>query len=266
MSIPLSRSLRRIAFGCAVLLAGCGSEPETLASFGKATPPHFGDRKPAQFADPSPAQFPVHGIDVARFQESIDWIAARSNGVNFAFIKATEGGDRRDVMFDDHWGGAAAAGVARGAYHFYYFCTSPEDQARWFIANVPKVRGDLPPVLDMEWNPFSPTCAHRRPPADVVQDEMRRWLTIVTEHYGKRPIIYTTPRFYRENELAAFDGYDFWLRSTAKTPGEIYSGKPWRFWQYSATGIVPGAKGDIDLNAFSGSVNEWQTWLAQRRQ
>ena len=55
----------------------------------------------------------------------------------------------------------------------------------------------LPPVLDMEWNPFSPTCAHRRPEASVVQDEMRRWLRIVEAHYGQKPIIYTTPRFMR---------------------------------------------------------------------
>lgn len=265
MSITSILSPRRLALGLAVLLAGCAAGPDPVPRLGSVTPPLFGDRNPAQFAEPTPARYAVHGIDVARFQDSIDWVAAREAGVNFAFIKATEGGDRRDVMFDDHWNGALSAGVARGAYHFYYFCTSPEDQARWFIANVPKTPGDLPPVLDMEWNPFSPTCAHRRPPADVVQDEMRRFLTLVTAHYGQRPIIYTTPKFYRENELSAFEGYEFWLRSTAKTPEQVYTGKPWRFWQYSSTGIVPGAGGDIDLNAFSGSADDWVIWLTQRR-
>ncbi|MFD2739777.1 GH25 family lysozyme [Sulfitobacter aestuarii] len=257
---------RRFALLLASLtLAACAASP-TAVPVGHVTAAKFGDSKPVDWTGHAPHRFAVHGIDVARFQQSIDWPQARAHGVNFAFIKATEGGDRRDIMFDDHWEGAGRAGVARGAYHFYYFCTSPEDQARWFIRNVPRGSGDLPPVLDMEWNPLSPTCAHRRPPGNVVRDEMRRFLRLVSNHYGQRPIIYTTPKFYRENELDRFDGYDFWLRSTARTPAEVYPGQNWTFWQYTATGKVPGAVGAIDLNTFYGSHGDWAEWLARRRQ
>ena len=154
--------------------------------------------------------------------------------------------------------------MARGAYHFYYFCTTPEVQARWFIRNVPKTKGMLPPVLNMEWNPFSPTCAHRRPEASVVQDEMRRWLRIVEAHYGQKPIIYTTPRFYEEYKLARFKGYEYWLRTTAKTPRQAYPGQSWRFWQYSMTGLIDGIEGEVDLNPFNGNRAEWTAWLAAR--
>ncbi len=156
--------------------------------------------------------------------------------------------------------------MVRGAYHFYYFCTTPEVQAQWFIQNVPRSRGALPPVLDMEWNPFSPTCAKVRPPAAEVQRQMRVWLRIVEAHYGQRPIIYTTPRFYEENNLKSFRGYEYWLRTTAKTPREAFPGQSWKFWQYSATGIIPGIKGDVDLNTFSGSREAWNAWLARRAQ
>ena len=122
----------------------------------------------------------------------------------------------------------------------------------------------LPPVLDMEWNPFSPTCATVRPPAREVQDQMRRWLRLVEAHYGQRPIIYTTPRFYKENNLSRFDGYEFWLRTTAKTPAEAYPGERWTFWQYSSTGIIDGIKGEVDLNVFSGSRADWNAWVAAR--
>jgi lysozyme len=154
--------------------------------------------------------------------------------------------------------------VARGAYHFFYFCTSPEVQARWFIRNVPRTKGMMPPVLDMEWNAFSPTCAHRRPDAATVQDEMRRWLRIVEAHYGQRPIIYTTPGFYEDADLGSFKGYEYWLRTTAKTPREAFPGQSWRFWQYSATGLIDGIAGKVDLNAFSGSPADWSAWLAGR--
>lgn len=256
----------RLALTLCLALAACGAS--TPASAPPAPPgvlfaTDFGDNDPVAFQGQRPARFPVHGIDAARFQTSIDWNTARRSGVNFAFIKATEGGDLLDPAFAGHWRGAANAGVARGAYHFYYFCTAPEVQARWFIKNVP--RGNmLPPVLDMEWNPFSPTCATVRPPAAQVQDQMRRWLRIVEAHYGQRPIIYTTPRFFKENRLAEFKGYEYWLRTTAKTPREAYPGQAWRFWQYSATGVIEGIKGEVDLNAFSGSRADWQAWVAAR--
>ena len=257
--------LRRALILSLLALAACGNpDSPPSAAPGVLFPAAFGDSDPVSFKGRTPAAYPVHGIDVARFQNDIDWNTARRAGVNFAFIKATEGGDLKDINFDSHWQGAGQAAVKRGAYHFYYFCTPPEDQARWFIRNVPKTGGMLPPVLDMEWNPFSPTCAHVRPPAADVRDQMRRWLRVVEAHYGQRPIIYTTPKFYRENDLGRFRGYDFWLRTTAKTPAETYPGQTWRFWQYSATGIVPGIDGDVDLNAFSGSRADWQNWVATR--
>ncbi len=246
------------------ILAACSSGGGKVIPVGEAVAPNFRDADPVDFKGQQPSRYPVHGIDAARFQKSVNWKKARRNGVNFAFIKATEGGDLLDSAFKQHWRGAGQAGVARGAYHFYYFCTAPEVQARWFIRNVPKTKGMLPPVLDMEWNPFSPTCAHRRPPANVVKDEMRRWLKIVEAHYGQRAIIYTTPRFYKENDLANFRGPEFWLRTTAKTPREAYPGQSWRFWQYSSTGLIDGIQGEVDLNAFAGSRAEWNAWLAAR--
>ncbi|MFZ1480635.1 MAG: GH25 family lysozyme, partial [Paracoccaceae bacterium] len=81
------------------------------------TSPNFADAKPVDgWNGKPPAAYAVHGIDVAKYQTGIDWATARANGVNFAFIKATEGGDRVDEMFRDHWRGAGRAGVARGAY------------------------------------------------------------------------------------------------------------------------------------------------------
>lgn len=245
-------------------LAACGGGGQPPAPPGVLFAPNFRDADPVDFSAPKPSSFAVHGIDAARFQTSIDWNKARANGVNFAFLKATEGGDLLDAKFKDHWRSAGRAGVARGAYHFYYFCTTPEVQARWFIRNVPRSKGALPPVLDMEWNAFSPTCAKVRPPAAEVQRQMRIWLRIVEAHYGQRPIIYTTPGFYEDAGLANFKGYEYWLRTTAKTPREAFPGQRWRFWQYSATGLIDGIAGEVDLNAFNGSRADWKAWVAQR--
>lgn len=92
---------------------------------------------------------------------------------------------------------------------------------------------------------------------------MRQFLGIVKAHYGKTPIIYTTVDFYRENDLEKINGYTFWLGSVADHPSKVYPGQRWGFWQYSGTGRVPGAPGDIDLNAFHGSQEVWKTWKAR---
>jgi lysozyme len=81
-------------------------------------------------------------------------------------------------------------------------------------------------------------------------------------HYGKRPIIYTTVDFHRDNLVGHFEGYHFWLRSVANHPENIYPARKWAFWQYTSTGVVPGISGNTDINVFAGSAKNWNKWVA----
>ena len=238
---------------------------QTQAEAGTPAAVRFDDNKPVNWSGRAPNRYAVHGIDVARFQGEIDWRKARRAGVSFVFMKATEGGDLLDPLFKEHWRGAKRAGIPRGAYHFYYFCTPPEVQARWFIRNVPRNKGTLPPVLDMEWNPFSPTCAKVRPPGKEVRRQMKVFMDMVERRYGQRPIIYTTPQFYKDAGLHNLKNEEFWLRSTAKTPDQAFPGQKWSFWQYSGTGVIDGIGKEVDLNVFAGNAGNWAAWLKARR-
>lgn len=268
------RILAALTLSLALAACGGGPSPEpTLSTTAGAIanpaqfrviPPNFSDADPASFGPRGPEDHQVHGIDVARFQTAIDWRQARANGVNFAFIKATEGGDLVDPMFRANWRGAGRAGVPRGAYHFFYHCRPAAEQAAFFIRNVPRNPGALPPVLDMEWTPFSPTCTIRRP-ADVLRSEAKIFLDIVERHYGQRPIIYSTVDFYQENEMWRVGNYPFWLRAVAAHPDEVYGGRHWTFWQYTSTGLIPGIAGEVDINVFDGSASDWAAWLAANR-
>lgn len=257
-----------LLFTVVAALTACTSvTDEVLDIRPDITNPRFADRDPHDWTALSgfrkPWDYPVHGIDVSKYQGEINWPQARASGVSFAFLKATEGGDRVDSRFEEYWEQSRWAKIPRGAYHFYYFCTPAAKQAAWFIRHVPKERGALPPVLDMEWNHKSPSCKFRpEPPA--VRRQMTVFLNMLTRHYGQKPVIYTTVDFYRENGLAAFRDHDFWLRSVADHPGNIYPGQKWTFWQYSGTGKVPGITGDVDLNVFSSSPKDWQRWLKAR--
>jgi lysozyme len=218
----------------------------------------FRDAKPINFGKSSPKQLAVHGVDVSRWQGRIDWEKLQAQGANFVYIKATDGGDHLDPMFRQNWRTAGQAGLKRGAYHFFYWCRTAGEQADWFIRNVPRVDGALPPVIDVEWNGES-RCK-RRPSRQKVLEKMQVFMDKLEAHYGQRPIIYTAPDFYRDNLRGAFLDYPFWLRAVAQHPSKVYPGRKWVFWQYSGSGLSHGVRGRIDLNVFHGSESQWRAW------
>ena len=99
----------------------------------------------------NPDQWEVFGVDVSSYQGEVDWSALASQGVDFAFIKATEGSLLQDRQFAANWAGAAAAGVRAGAYHFLSYDSPGDTQADNFISAVPVTEGALPPVVDIEF-------------------------------------------------------------------------------------------------------------------
>jgi lysozyme len=206
---------------------------------------------------------PVQGIDVAKYQGDIDWERVRRAGIRFAYMKVSEGGDHVDNRFYENWEAADRAGIARGVYHFMYWCRTASEQAVWFSHAVPQDGSQLPPVLDLEWNNHSKTCPKRISREDALA-KIRKMLEVMEYHTGKRPIIYTDINFHRDVLEGEFRDYEFWLRSVAAEPHKRYRERPWTFWQYTATGRVPGIGGDVDRNVFNGSGRDWERWL--RRQ
>ncbi|RDJ11179.1 glycoside hydrolase family 25 protein [Rhizobium grahamii] len=257
--------MRRLLFcvlPLAIMLAGCTSSGYDYLETASVKPKtRFKDTDPQDFGAKHPEQQPIHGIDVSKWQGNIDWQTVKGSGVAFAFIKATEGKDRIDPRFNEYWQRARAVGIPHAPYHFYYFCSTPDEQADWFIRNVPKEAMRLPPVLDAEWNAESKTCRLRPDPA-TVRAQLQRFMDRLEAYYGKRPIIYTSVDFHRDNLVGYFQDYHFWVRSTAKHPEVTYADRRWAFWQYTSTGVIPGIKGPTDINVFAGSTQNWHNWVA----
>ena len=88
-----------------------------------------------------PMHYGIHGIDVSRHNDRIDWSRVRrveADGVRlqFVFIKATEGATMADKNFDKNWKEARRIALHRGAYHFYHPTRDPLKQANNFISHV----------------------------------------------------------------------------------------------------------------------------------
>jgi lysozyme len=252
-------AFRKAAAAAFVLLAAvaCAAEDHSWRYSQKSdAKPHAGVATAHRHA--------IHGIDISKWQGAIDWRAVRAAGTRFVFLKATEGGDHEDSRFRENWAGARAAGIPTGAYHFVYWCRPAHEQAQWFVQHIPQTNDalTLPPVLDVEWNGHSRTCP-RKVSREAAIEKMRLMLRELEQHTGRRPIIYTDIPFHKDviEGTSEFEGYPFWIRSTAARPEERYANRRWEFWQYTTTGRVPGIRGDVDRNAFYGSEQEFQAWL-----
>jgi lysozyme len=203
---------------------------------------------------PSRGSYPVRGVDVSHHQGAVDWAAVRAAGIHFAFIKASEGADHRDREFERNWSGARSAGVARGAYHFFTFCTPGEAQAAHFIATLGGSFGELPPVADVE---FSGNC-RKWESIEGIREELRAFLARIETAAGVRPLLYFTRDAHERILDGHFDAYPVWPRSVVLAPSRARFGA-WLFWQFADNGRVPGVGTLVDLNVFRGSRGEFES-------
>lgn len=182
----------------------------------------------------------IRGIDVSHFQGNIDWQAVAGDGVRFCFIKATEGVGNVDPMFHRNWNGAKAAGVLRGAYHFFHPNLDAKQQAEHFLSVVTVEEGTLPPALDMEVTDGVDF--------EGLQAGIRTWMETVEASAGRKPVVYTDPSFWQENVKADMSQYPLWLACYASQPEMPPGWRTWTFWQHSDQGKVNGIDGPVDLD------------------
>ncbi len=189
----------------------------------------------------------LSGIDVSKWQAEVDWQQVRQAGASFAFARATYGASEVDPYFAANWRGIKAAGLARGAYHFFVTADDANAQAELFLKTLgPLGAGDLPPVIDVE--------ALSGTGGDLVGG-VQTWLTTVERATGRRPVIYTAPAFWNEYMTDGFGGYTLWVAEygvSAPKPVKGWSG--WTFWQYSQSGSIAGVHGSVDSDYFNGTA------------
>ncbi len=192
--------------------------------------------------------FLIQGVDVSRYQLQVNWPEVAAQGIHFAFVKATEGATHLDTLFHKNWRAIRESGLRRGAYHFYRPQTDAQLQATYFLKQVELKDGDLPPVLDIE-------VLDGTDPRALVND-LHTWVTIVHEHCGVAPILYTNLKFYNRYLAGHFDDYPLWIARYSNEKPVLACGREWQFWQYGNRGTLSGIDGYVDFNVFQG---DWLT-------
>lgn len=204
-----------------------------------------------------PPGYTIHGIDVSRYQRTVNWkeVKDMKDGevkIGFAFIKATEGIGNVDDQFRRNWLKAEEQNICKGAYHFFIAGKSGKKQAGNFIEIVNLKKGDLPPVLDIEQ-------AYGVPPTEL-KKEIEEWLSTVEKQYGIKPVIYTNIDFYKNYLQNDFDDYPIWIAHYLQ-PEKPRIERKWSFWQHNESGRVNGIKTPVDFNVFSGDSLDFNNFL-----
>lgn len=201
------------------------------------------------------------GLDVSHFQRTIEWPAVAPDGMEFVFIKATDGIGCSDPYFMMNWAAAKTTGILRSAYHFFRPLQDPVQQAEAFLRLTGGGAGELPPALDLECSLRKlPDGTHHDEWEDVgPQDRLPRvtaWLQRVQKECGAAPIIYTSHSFWAEKmaNTPALKDHPLWVAHYTEAPAPKLPGgwTQWRFWQFSQSGKVRGIRGKVDLNRFNG--------------
>jgi lysozyme len=183
---------------------------------------------------PSRSSFPQQGVDLSAAQGKIDWIKAHEDGVDFAYILATDGDADRDPLFSENWQASAAAGVRRGPLHHYNLCRLAADQATNFIATVPREAAELPATLDLD---LGNTCT-TLPSRSVVVQEVAAFIRAVEAHTEKPVIVRVSRDFEKEFAVSRAIDRPLWLSSFLLTPS--YGERPWLIWRANGSRAVSG--------------------------
>jgi lysozyme len=178
----------------------------------------------------------VWGIDISHHQKSINWqVLVQKNKPDFIFFKATEGSTHTDTRYREYVKEAREHGILVGAYHFFSYQSPGAQQAKNFIKNAALRKGDLYPVLDVEFKKNMPS-------KTWIVNEIEAFCNEIKKEYGVYPIIYCECDYYNKYLKERFKNYNYWISDLYWEPRCNYI-----FWQYTEAGQVEGI-GKIDNN------------------
>lgn len=208
-----------------------------------------------------PPPYPL-GIDVSNNNGFIDWSQVAASGVQFAIAKITEGTNFRDGWFSSFWPAMKANGLRRGAYHFARPSRNGAiAEANYFVDAFAALGQALEPgdvvALDLE--------------DELAGGDLSAWTLAWCRHVEWRldfkPLVYSSPGYISDHRLQnapELGEFGLWCASWG-VPTPPPAPVPWdlvAIHQYAVgnAGTIPGVSGQIDLNRFNGSIEQFSAY------
>ncbi|WP_299538147.1 glycoside hydrolase family 25 protein [uncultured Streptomyces sp.] len=159
----------------------------------------------------------LRGIDVSAYQPEFD-----TDGVDFVFVKATEGRSYVNPHLGSQVKRARDADCVVGFYHFLWPGNVTE-QVRHFLGKAPEKAGD---VLAVDWEETGDGTRASTSDKDRFLREVKR------QRPGQRVLLYCGRAFWRTHDTSSYAGDGLWIADYVAA-GEPRIEAAWRFHQYT---------------------------------
>ncbi|MCC8120662.1 MAG: glycoside hydrolase family 25 protein [Oscillospiraceae bacterium] len=192
------------------------------------------------------------GVDVSKYQGTIDWDKVAASGVEFAIIRVgyrgyTAGNINLDSQFYANIEGALAAGLKVGVYFFSQAITVDEakEEAQFVLSAIQGYNVTFPVAFD--WERIGTSSARTDNVSRSTLTAMANAFCSTVQAAGYQTSVYFyTDLGYMSYNLADLP-YSFWLCQYSTVPTFYYN---FDMWQYTSTGTVPGISGNVDMNLY----------------
>ncbi len=199
----------------------------------------------------------MNGIDIASYQAGINLTVVPCD---FVIVKATEGTGYMNPDYTRAYDQAKSAGKCLGIYH-YASGGNVQAEADHFLKQVGNRVGEA--ILILDWESYTN-------PAFGVNDHdwVKTWCDYVASKTGVNPIVYVQQSAM--NRLSGIGNYPLWVAQYADMNQTGYQDHPWNegnytcvMRQYSSCGRLNGWDGNLDLNKFYGSREDWNKYAGK---
>ena len=203
------------------------------------------------YFDASGVQQPAtFGIDVSKYQSSIDWNKVKTAGVEFAIIRIGyrgygSGALVQDPKFEEHFTNARNAGLRVGIYCFSQAVNEnearEEAQACVYVLNGRQL--DYPIYFDTE----ASGAGNGRADGLGVEDRTKCAVAFCEEvkALGYKPGVYASTTWFRKRlDMSQLSNYYIWNAHYNVASSPIAC----NMWQGTCTARIPGYGGQIDVN------------------
>lgn len=184
------------------------------------------------------------GIDLSKWNGTINWDQAKKAGVEFAILRegyGKENPSQKDKMFEPNYQGCIANNIPVGVYHYSY-ADSVSDaklEAQFCLKNIKGKNLLYPVVFDIEDKEMLKLSTRLR-------TDICKAFCDTIEDSGYYAMIYCNLNWLNsylyKDEL--INRYDLWLAQWGTDKPSVSCG----MWQYSDLGTIDGIKGNVDLN------------------
>jgi GH25 family lysozyme M1 (1,4-beta-N-acetylmuramidase) len=191
----------------------------------------------------------VFGIDVSKWNGTIDWNAVKNSGVSYVIIRcgyrgSTQGALIEDPTFEKNIKGATAAGLKVGVSFFTQAINEVEavEEASMVLGLIKNYKISYPVFLDVE------SSGGRADGLDsATRTKVIKAFCETIENSGYTAGIYANKSWFEKKmDVTQLTKYKIWLAQYASTPS--YTKSKIDIWQYKSTGKVSGISGNVDLN------------------